>query len=385
MPLPDDAQLISVDDHVIEHPRVWLDRVPSRFGDAIPHIQRLPDGNDWWIFEGEKAGNFALNAVVGKPKEQFGVEPRTYDDMRSGCHDIAERIRDMDIDGVWVQTCFPNMAGFAGRVFEAARDKELAQACVTAYNDWILDEWCAYAPDRQIPVALLPYWDIGAAVQEVYRVADKGARTYTFLELPHLRGFPSYHTDHWDPLLAATQETDLAISVHFGGSGKSDMIPPEGGLAGNTVNEITVMGLNSAFAMAQLLTSPTFHKFPRLRFALSEGGIGWLPYLLERIDYVWERHRWYNNINREIPPSVLFKDHIFGCFISDRAGIADRHLIGVDNIMFESDYPHSDSNWPHSRKMLAEVLADVPDDEARKIAELNARRVFNFPRAAAAR
>jgi len=142
-----------------------------------------------------------------------------------------------------------------------------------------------------------------------------------------------------------------------------------------------VMGLNSAFAMAQLLTSPTFHKFPRLRFALSEGGIGWLPYLLERVDYVWERHRWYNNINRDIPPSVLYKDHIFGCFISDRAGIASRHLIGVDNIMFESDYPHSDSNWPHSRKMLAEVLADVPDDEARKIAELNARRVFNFPRA----
>ena len=140
-------------------------------------------------------GDFALNAVAGKPKEQFGAEPRTYDDMRSGCHDIAERIKDMDLDGVWAQTCFPNMAGFAGRVFEAARDKELAQACVTAYNDWILDEWCAYAPDRQIPVALLPYWDMDAAVNEVYRVAEKGARTYTFLELPHLRPLPRAGTE----------------------------------------------------------------------------------------------------------------------------------------------------------------------------------------------
>jgi len=173
----------------------------------------------------------------------------------------------------------------------------------------------------------------------------------------------------------------MAVSVHFGSTGASDMIPPEGGHGGGVnINRITVMGLNSAFAMAQMLTSRMFHKFPKLRFALSEGGIGWMPYLLERIDYVWDRHRWYNDINREIPPSELFKDHIFGCFIYDDAGIEARHRIGVDQIMFESDYPHSDSNWPHTRKMLAASLADVPDDEARKIVELNARRVYNWPR-----
>ena len=399
MPLPDDVQVMSVDDHVIEHRRVWVDRVPSKFGDAIPHIERLDDGNDWWFYEGHKAGNFALNAVAGKPWDQFNTDPRTYDDMRPGCFDIAERTKDMDADGVWAQMCFPNMAGFAGRIFESSADKDLGHACVVAYNDFILDEWCGYAPGRQVPVMLLPYWDVEASVREVYRVAAKGAKTYTFPELPHMRGFPSYHTSHWDPLFAATQETDLVVSIHFGSSGKSDMVP-QGGMKvihfgnaidpakladhqGNAINDIAIMGLNSAFAMAQLLTSPVFHKFPRLRFALSEGGIGWLPYMLERIDYVWERHRSYNpQVNQEIPPSVVFKDHIFGCFISDAAGIANRHLIGVDNIMFESDYPHADSNWPHSRKMLAEALADVPDDEARKIAEDNARRVFNFPRLA---
>jgi len=381
MPLPDDAQIISVDDHVIEHPRVWLDRVPSKFGDAIPRIERMEDGNDWWIYEGKKAGNFALNAVAGKPREEFGLEPRTYDDMRPGCHDIHERVKDMDIEGVWAEVAFPNMPGFAGRVFEESTDMELALACTRAYNDWILDEWCAAVPGRQIPVVILPYWDIDASVKELQRTAEKGARTYSFLELPHMRGFPSYHTDHWDPLLAATQEANMAISVHFGSTGASDMIPPEGGHGGGVnINRITVMGLNSAFAMTQMLTSKMFLKFPKLRFALSEGGIGWMPYLLERIDYVWDRHRWYNDINREIPPSELFKDHIFGCFIYDDAGIEARHRIGVDQIMFESDYPHSDSNWPHTRKMLAASLTDVPDDEARKIVELNARRVYNWPR-----
>jgi len=381
MPLPDDAQIISVDDHVIEHPRVWLDRVPSKFGDAIPRIERMEDGNDWWIYEGKQAGNFALNAVAGKPREEFGLEPRTYDDMRPGCHDIHERVKDMDIEGVWAEVAFPNMPGFAGRVFEESTDMELALACTRAYNDWILDEWCAAVPGRQIPVVILPYWDIDASVKELQRTAEKGARTYSFLELPHMRGFPSYHTDHWDPLLAATQEANMAISVHFGSTGASDMIPPEGGHGGGVnINRITVMGLNSAFAMTQMLTSKMFLKFPKLLFALSEGGIGWMPYLLERIDYVWDRHRWYNDINREIPPSELFKDHIFGCFIYDDAGIEARHRIGVDQIMFESDYPHSDSNWPHTRKMLAASLADVPDDEARKIVELNARRVYNWPR-----
>jgi predicted TIM-barrel fold metal-dependent hydrolase len=143
---------------------------------------------------------------------------------------------------------------------------------------------------------------------------------------------------------------------------------------------IALFGTNSQFACVDLLLSPVFHTFPRLRVAMSEGGIGWMPWLLERTDYTWERHRWYTGVNTDVRPSDLFRDHIFGCFIADEAGVEVRHLIGVDNIMFEGDYPHSDSNFPASRKKLEGVLAGVPDDEARKIAELNARRVFNFPR-----
>jgi len=377
--LPADAQIVSVDDHVIEHPNVWTDRMPAKYQDVAPRIERAEDGNDWWIYEGEKAGNFALNAVAGKPPQDFGLDPRSYDDMLPGCYGIEDRIKDMDIEGVHAQLCFPNFGGFAGSVFAKSRDMDVAVAATRAYNDFILDEWCAYAPDRQIPLMMTPYWDVAETVKEMHRTAAKGARSVTFPELPDRIGLPSWHTDHWDPIFAAAQETGMPLSLHFG-SGGSPQASPEAMSTNFTVG-ISLFALNSMTALSELILSPVFHKFPNLKVALSEGGIGWMPYMLERIDYVWERHRWYNDVNKDIRPSELFKDHVYGCFISDGAGIEARHRIGVDNIMFESDYPHSDSQWPHTRKILAEALSDVPDDEARKMVEDNARKLYNFPRA----
>ncbi|MGX7677475.1 amidohydrolase family protein [Jatrophihabitans sp. DSM 45814] len=377
--LPVDAQIVSVDDHVIEHPRVFLDRLPSKYADVAPRIERMPDGNDSWIYEGEVAGNFALNAVAGKDPRDFGLDPRSYDDMLPGCHDITDRLKDMDLEGVHAQLCFPNFGGFAGKVMAASKDKVLGLEVVKAYNDFIIDEWCAAAPDRQIPLMIVPYWDVQASVAEIERTAAKGAKSFTFPELPDRLGLPSWHTDHWDPMLAAAQETNMPLSLHFGTSG-SPQASPEA-LTSNFAVAISLFGLNSMSATAELLLSPVFHKFPNLKMALSEGGIGWMPYMLERIDYVWERHRWYNDVNREVRPSEIFKDHLYGCWISDYAGIFARHLIGVDNLMFESDYPHSDSNWPHTRKILEEALVDVPDDEAQKMVEWNARKLYNFPRA----
>jgi predicted TIM-barrel fold metal-dependent hydrolase len=373
--LPADAKIISVDDHVIEHPRVWLDRLPAKYADEAPRIERLPDGNDTWIFKGKRAGNFALNAVAGKHPREFGLDPRSYDDMRVGCYSIADRIKDMDVEGVWAEMCFPNMGGFAGSTFYEAKDDELAKLCISAYNDFILDEWCAYAPDRQIPLVMVPYWDIEAAVKEAERTAAKGARSITFLEAPHRVGLPSYHTDHWDPLLRFCEEAELPLSVHFGSGGAPQGTAPDGGM----LVTIALFGLNSMMAMVDLLLSPVFYKFPNLKFALAEGGIGWIPYLLERSDYSWGRHKYWCDVNQEVKPSELFKDHIYGCFVSDEVGIEMREHIGVDQILFESDYPHSDCNWPHTRKVLAESLANVPDEDARKIVELNARKLFRFP------
>ncbi|MEU5880490.1 amidohydrolase family protein [Spirillospora sp. NPDC047279] len=372
--LPPDAKIISVDDHVIEHKRVWLDRLPAKFADVAPRVEPLPGGGESWVYESMRKGNFALNAVAGKHPSEFGRDPMSYDDMRPGCYDIAERIKDMDVEGVWAQLCFPNMGGFAGEIFFQGEDKELSAACVRAHNDFILDEWCAYAPERQIPLVMVPFWDIEAAVKEVERTAAKGARSVSLVEAPHRWGLPSFHTDHWDPLLRVCEEAELPISMHFGSGGAPGGTAPDGGM----LITIALFGINSMMAMADLIFSPVFHKFPTLKFVLSEGGIGWMPYLLERSDYSWSRQKYWAGGDLDIPPSELFRDRIFGCFISDGTGIEARHRIGVDQILFESDYPHSDCQWPHTRKVLGEALADVPDDEARKIVELNARRIFRF-------
>jgi predicted TIM-barrel fold metal-dependent hydrolase len=374
MPLPADALIVSVDDHVIEHRNVWLDRLPEKHKEAGPQIVEV-NGNELWRLEGELRPTIGLNAVAGKDPKEFGMDPVRFDEMLPGCYEIGARLADMDTDGVHVQMCFPSFPGFAGSTFFAMKDKELAALCVQAWNDFILDEWCAAAPDRFIPMIIVPFWDVAASAAEVERCAAKGAKAISFTEAPHNLGLPSFHSEHWDPFFAAAEAASMPLCLHFG-TGGAPSTAPDAPFA----VAIALFGMNSESTTVDLLLSPVFHKFPRLKVALSEGGIGWIPYVLERTDYTWERHRWYTGVNTDVRPSELFRDHIFGCFIADEAGVEFRHRIGVQNIMFEGDYPHSDSNFPHSRKKLEEVLVDVPDDEARLIAEDNARRVFSFPR-----
>jgi predicted TIM-barrel fold metal-dependent hydrolase len=371
--LLDDVQLISVDDHVIEHPRVWLDRLPQRVQGRGPQVKEV-DGRSQWTYDGFAFSSIGLNAVAGKPWEQRNVDPASYQDMRLGCFDVEARLADMDEDGVHAQLCYPDFPGFAGRRFIKAPDKELALLCLQAWNDFVLDEWCAAARDRFIPLVLLPYWDVDLCIAELQRTTSKGARAVSFPEMPDAMGLPSIFSGEWDRLFAVAEEAATPLCMHFGTGGQLEL-PSDRPLAARW----TLGGLRSMTAAVELLYSDVFEKFPELKALLAEGGIGWMPYVLERADYVWERHRFYEPVGR-LRPSEKFADHIFGCFISDRAGLRDRYAIGVEQIMWEGDYPHADSNWPHSRKQLAEELADVPEAESALIAEGNARRVFGFPR-----
>lgn len=392
MPLQPWMKLLSTDDHVIEHPRVWVDRLPAKYQEEGPRIvertealtktvggrsvKLKTDGKpiQQWKYEDRFYTNIGLNAVAGKPLEKLGIDPVRFDDMLPGCHDPVARLADMDLDGVWAGLNFPSFARFACTVFLDGKDRELALLGLRAYNDWMLDEWCAAAPDRYIPLMGLPLWDEELCVQEVHRAAAKGAKAFMFPESPDNYGLPSFFEDGWDRLFSAVEEVDLPLAMHFGGGGTGPKATPGSPLA--TV--ITMFATNSMGTLTDLLFSPVFHRHPRLKVGLSEGGIGWIPYILERADYVWERHRAYQNIVKHVRPSDLFRQHVHGCFISDEHGVKNRHEIGVDNITWESDYPHSDSNWPHSRKIAEEVFRDVPDDEVHKIVELNVRRLYHF-------
>jgi len=392
MPLRDYMQLISTDDHLIEHPRLWSDRLPKKFLEAGPKIveREMPTGGglpgvtkasglrkaEVWEYEGRIYPYIGLNAVAGKKPEEYGVEPTRYEDMLPGCYDPHARVVDMDIDGVHAGLSFPSFPRFAGTAFLEAQDKELALLSVRAWNDYTLDEWCAAAPDRLIPIVILPLWSVDECVKEIHRTAGKGAKAISFPENPVPLGLPSFHTDHWDPVLSAAEETGMPLCVHFGTSGQAPITAPEAPMA----VMIALFGCNSMYATADLLFSPVFHKHPNLKFMLSEGGIGWMPYLVERMDQTWEKHRFYQNIHQTVRPSELFAEHIYGCFIDDRFGIANRHVVGIDNITWEGDYPHSDSHWPNSRKRLHDAMLDVPDEDVHKIVELNARALLNFPR-----
>jgi predicted TIM-barrel fold metal-dependent hydrolase len=380
MPLRDDMQLISVDDHLVEPPSLWRDRLPRHYLDAGPriveeHIEGAPPAHVW-MYEGRRYVQIGLNAVAGKEPAEFGTEPLRYSDMLPGCYEPKARVSDMDLDGVQAAICFPSFPRFSGTTFLQGDDKELALLCVQAWNDFTLDEWCASAPDRLIPIVILPMWDVQASVAEIHRTAAKGARTVSFPENPVPLGLPSFHTDHWDPLLSALEETDMPLSLHFGSSGKAPTTAPEAPFAVT----ITLFGCNSMYATTDLLFSPVFHRHPKLKVALSEGGIGWVPYLLERADYVWDRHRFYQNVNQEVRPSDLFRKHMYGCFIDDVHGLGARDQIGLDRILWECDYPHSDSNWPNSRKRASAVFADIPDEEVAQMVEGNSRELFRFPR-----
>ncbi|MEW1931385.1 amidohydrolase family protein [Rhodococcus sp. NPDC079359] len=404
MPLQDHMQLISVDDHLIEPPNVWTSRLPKKHLDQGPRIIEMDmskSGGDEglsklllasargeggreakakiaevWSYEGKIYPNIGLNAVAGKKPQEYGMDPTRYSDMLPGCYDPKARVADMDIDGVQAALCFPSFPRFAGTVFIDHKDSELALLSVKAWNDFHLDEWAATAPDRFIPLIILPLWDVEESAKEIYRCHAKGAKAITFPENTVGLGLPSFYTDHWDPVFRAAEETKMPLCMHFGSSGKAPMTSPEAPMA----VMIALFGTNSMYATADLLFSPVFYKFPNLKVALSEGGIGWIPYLLERIDLTWEKHRWYQNVNKEVRPSDLFRQNIYGCFIDDLEGVSRRHKIGIDNITWECDYPHSDSNWPNSRRFTEKLLAEVPDDEAHKIVELNARELYHFPR-----
>lgn len=383
MPLQDYMKIISVDDHVIEHPRVWQDRLPADLREAGPQIIETEQGHHVWRYEGAIYPQIGLNAVAGKPPEEYGMDPVRYDQMIPGCYDAAERIKDMDTDGVHAALCFPTFPGFAGGVFHRAKDRALALQCVKAWNDFQVEEWCASAPDRLIPMGLLPIWDVDLAVAEVERLAAMGTKTVSFPDSPVPLGLPSFHhPTHWEPFWDALEAAEMPLCMHFGGGAYVpgfNMVgnPPPAEPSPFAVN-ISIFSTNLMWTTADLIFSGMLQRHPKLKFMLSEGGIGWIPYLLERMDYTWERHRHYQDISMTDRPTDLFRKHFWGCFIDDMHGIESRHRVGVENILIEVDYPHSDSNWPNSRKRIAEHLVDVPDNEAHRIVELNARELLHF-------
>jgi len=383
-------QYVSVDDHLLEPPDLWTSRLAARWHDEAPRVVEcaesltddfgrvFPPGSEAWSFEGRLYTQSMGMGIAGIPPQQRGRDALRYDAIRPGCFTPKDRVADMDADGVEAQLCFPTFPRFAGTRFVAARDRALALACVEAYNDFVIDEWCAFAPDRQIPMVIVPLWDVAMCVHEVERMAERGARAISFPENPAPLGLPSVFDPQWNPFWAAVQAAEMVICTHIGTSGAT---PKPSADSPHSVTSV-LMPISSWTTMATFLLAHVFHEFPGVKLALSEGGVGWIPAALERADYIWQQHRHSrSDLHMTVAPSQLYRSNVYGCLLDDTVGMELRHRIGVDHIMFESDYPHADSKWPYSRQYAADLLVDVPDDEAHRMIELNARELFHFPRA----
>jgi predicted TIM-barrel fold metal-dependent hydrolase len=370
-----DMVIISVDDHISEPPDMFKNHLSGEDLATAPKFCTAPDGTNYWEYQGMQMPSVGLNAVVGRPLEEYGMEPTSLDQLRPGCYDVKERIKDMNVNGIAASLNFGSCVGFDGGRFHKAPDKAKALVHLRAYNDWHIDEWCGAAPGRFIPCALLPTWDMKATVEEIKRIVKKGCTTVSLNENPTMQGLPSIHNEYWEPLWKAIADYDITICLHIGAGNPA----PHASMETPIEAWISTMPISIVVGAADWLNLKALQRYPGMRIALSEGSIGWVPYFMERADFSHERHKaWTHQDFGGLKPSDVFKRHFLNCFIEDKFGLHNLDWIGEDMVAYECDYPHSDSLWPYAPERLWETVKHLTETQINKVTHLNAMRFFKF-------
>ncbi|CAN5596473.1 amidohydrolase family protein [soil metagenome] len=356
--------IISVDDHILEPRDLWQRELPASLRERGPRVSRErvslsftgghygfrrndPDGAwcDVWLYDDLAVPTGRLHAPVGMPKSEVVNVPAVYEDFRAGAHDQAARLQDMDANHVEAAVNFPNtFPRFCGQGFAEREDKALALACIRIYNDWMIDEWSGGAGrNRLIPLTLVPLWDAAMAAAEVRRCAAKGSYAIAFSENPSRLGFSTMHSGAWDPLWEACHETGTVVTMHIGSSSQMPSTSPDAPLAVS----MALSAQNAQGSLCDWIFSGTLERFPELKVVYAESQIGWMPYLLERADIVWREG--VGGVELPHAPSSYVPGRVYGCVFDDQHGLNSRDAVGMGSILFETDYPHADGTWPHSR------------------------------------
>jgi predicted TIM-barrel fold metal-dependent hydrolase len=367
--------VISVDDHIVEPPDTFAGRLPAHLAERGPRVVERPDGSEVWVFDGEEIPNVGFNAVAGRPVSEYSFEPTRFDEMRRGAWDIHARIADMDLNGVYASVNFPSfLPGFAGQRLQLNRDPELALATVRAWNDWHIEAWAGPYPDRIIPCQVPWMLDPELGAQEIRRNAERGFKAVTFSEAPQLLGLPSLHTGHWDPMMRACAETGTVVNLHIGSSGTSPATAPDA-----PADTVGVLFFGYAmFAAIDWLYSLLPVRYPDLKICMSEGGIGWVAGLLDRLDHMLSYHDMYGTWTSDIglTPSEVLQRNFWFCAVEDPSSFVQRHRIGIANILLESDYPHCDSTWPDTQEVIHREIGDLPAEDIERITWRNASELY---------
>jgi predicted TIM-barrel fold metal-dependent hydrolase len=372
---------ISVDDHIVEPPDLWTARLPERYRDRGPRVRRIKAR----VVGGTPGGFIKVEEAPEDPSSQWadvwtyedfaGAIPSgmmqvhnlrnihfhsltTYDDVPAGCWQQEARLRDMDENSCEASLTFPTVPRFCGQTFLERVDKDVALASVRVYNDWVLDEWCSGpGRGRLLPMTLVPLWDPDLAASETRRCATKGSCSIAFTECPPWLGLPSIFSGYWDPLWRACEDTGTVVNMHIGSSSKfgeprGDDVPAFVGKSMSFQNALLCMG--------DWLASGLLERYKTIKIVMSEGQVGWMPFVAGRFDNEWElAELWEPDLHERVPnlPSTYIRGRIYGCIFDDLVGLKLRDEIGMTQIMWENDYPHGDTSFPHSRQMAEKLIA----------------------------
>ena len=372
--------LISVDDHLVEPPWLFEGRMPARYEESAPKIVETDAGALEWVFDGKTYAQLGFNALVGRSdRDDFTIEPARFSDMRRGSWDIHHRIADMDIGGIWASICFPSqITGFCGRVYSDCSDPDLGLAVTRAFNDWIYEEWWGSYPDRIIPMGITWLRDAELAAAEIRRNAERGFVAVTLPEQPQNIGLESLHSGWWDPVIAACVETDTIICLHIGSSGQLLPADPNGPSIGSGATKFQVQAYS---ACAEWIWSQIPLRFPEVKLAFSEGGVGWVPVMYDRLKHQIEisghgRSFWPKG---EIGPHEVLLRNGYFCTINDPSTVDSALKLAPDHVMVETDYPHADSTWPDCQTHLHAMLSHLPDDDIARLTHATASELFRHP------
>ncbi len=377
--------IIDTDTHVTEPPDLWTSRMPKKFGDQVLHVKMHPKHNLEYWFLGDKAVFSAWgSANYGFPGGSLSI-PARRDESHPGAWDVHQRLKYMDETGVLAQVLYPNLGAVTMSMYKNM-DEEIKLASIRAYNDFMI-EFTAPAPDRFAAMAVLPLWDIQASVKEVERAVKLGHRGVLLSGAPHEHGWPYLSDKAWDPLWAAIRDANVPVSFHAGGGDFADDFLSAGryktdGVHANYCRSTVLTFLLVGAQMADLLTSGVPQRFPELRFACVESGIGHLNFCLETLDYHYNvAQLWKHRPEFKELPSETFRKQIFVNYWFERLDQFHIDRLGEDNIMFETDFPHTTCLGGRDAvaKALNNGLEAQPERVQDKVLFGNAARLYNLP------
>ncbi|HEX9546000.1 MAG TPA: amidohydrolase family protein [Acidimicrobiales bacterium] len=375
-PEPLFSPIISVDDHALEPPNLFEGRLPSAMRDRVPYLETDDVGLQWWVIDDVRVPILMGNASAGRDPREWSASGVTYDEVRPATWDAKARVHDMDLMGVWAQLCFGSLIwGFAGWRFSRQPDQAFGLACMRAYNDWMLEVWCGAAPDRYIPTQLPWLADPVIAAAEIRRNAGRGFKAVSFSENPEPLGFPNIYDRSWDPFFAACQETGTVVNLHVGSS--SAVQRPCSSSAVDVV--VALFPISGLQAMVDWIYAEVPTRFPGLIIALSEAGCSWVPMAIERLDRAKRHDLGGGWPGRDMTAIELVRRNFMFTSIEDPSAFQRLDLIGEDNVMIETDYPHVDGTWPSCQSMIRSQLQHLPGDVVRKVCLENAARVYDVP------